>query len=121
MVLVEFIGAFSTGPETFYAATPPGMTEFRIVGGRAVCMNADPGDGETVTISFAGVDLGVFTFGSGIGAGAGATYVPDATNGSRINTVTYIATGTIKAVGSSMATTSIDIILQLDEYCAPLS
>jgi hypothetical protein len=118
--MVTFQGTFSTGPETFYAATPPGVAKFRVVGGRLTCMSGGAASAETVTISANSVTLGVFTLSTTV-AGTSVSYVPNASTGNTITTVGDASTGCLVAVGSSMTSTVMNIILELDDSVAPLT
>ena len=106
--------AFAAGALTTYFYVPYRCTLRSISG----IVNADPGDAETVTVTYgatvaAATAMGVLTFGTDIAAGAIGTWTEDATTGG-----TVMAEGSyLKFVTSAAATAVCDLDIELDPYC----
>ncbi len=96
--------AFASGAIVTYFPAPYRCTVRDVV----ACVQADPGDGETLTFANGSDTLGVATFGTTIAAGALATWVADATNGNKV-----LAEGDLIKITSSTATAA-DCIINLE-------
>jgi len=105
--------AFASGALTTYFYVPYRCTLRSISG----IVQADPGDGETVTVTYgttvaAATAMGTLTFGTDIAAGAIGTWAADATTGD-----TVMAAGSyLKFVTSAAATAVCDLNIELDPY-----
>jgi len=105
--------AFAAGALTTYFYVPYKCTVADIAG----IVQADPGDDETVTVTYgatvtAATAIGVLTFGSTIAAGAIGTYVANTTTGK-----TVLAEGSyLKFVTTAAATAILDISIELDPH-----
>lgn len=102
--------AFAAAAATYFFLVPYRCT-LRTVSG---IVQADPGDGETITMTNNGDDtgLGVLTFGTDIAAGATGVWVADATNGSQVLEKGDI----IKIVTSAGAVAQCDLNIEFDPY-----
>jgi hypothetical protein len=106
--------AFAAGALTTYFQLPYRCTMRNIKG----IVQADPGDDETVTVTYgttvagATIAIGVLTFGNDIAAGAVGTWVADATTGETV----MAKDGYLKFVTSAAATAVCDLNIELDPY-----
>ena len=78
----------------------------------ATC-DADPGDGDTITIAYGATTIGVVTFGSSIAAGATGTYAVDASGKD-----TRVPAGGVLKITMSQSDAAVAgyLSIQLDEY-----
>lgn len=106
--------AFAAGALTTYWQLPYKCTMRNLRG----IVQADPGDDETVTVTYgataatATTAIGVMTFGTDIAAGAVGTWVADTTTGDTV----MAADGFLKFVTSAAATAVCDLDIELDPY-----
>ena len=126
--LVQFQATIYLGSTTdqVYVALPPSVTKYRILGGRMTCMSG--GNSASHVTSLYGTDsggssrlLGTITLTTT--PGLSATYIPNSTYGNTICFVSDVAAGAILVLPASTWTTSgiYHIILEVDDYCVPLS
>jgi hypothetical protein len=102
--------AFAAGALTTYFQVPYRCT----LRGLSGSVDADPGDGETVTVykDTGSVELGTLTFGSGIAAGAKGTFAANATYGD-----TVLAAGDLlKIVTSTASAANLTLTIELDPH-----
>lgn len=110
--------AFAAGAVTEYFRVPYRCT-LRGVSG---IVQADPGDGETITVTggatvAAATALGTLTFGTDIAAGAIGTWAADATTGT-----TVLESGSyLKLVTSAAAAAKCDLIIELDPFARTIA
>jgi len=113
VVSLEILGK-SSGTVDHYC-TAPFRSTLRDV--RARC-HVDPGDADTLTVSYGSYTLGVATFSSSISAGDAATWVEDTSSG---NTV-IAAGGKIKVQASELAAvgtgSTVHVDLEFDPHAA---
>lgn len=104
---------FAAGAVTHYMIVPYRCTLRSVTG----IVQADPGDGETITLteSVNSTALGVLTFGSTIAAGAEGTWVADTTDGDHVLEEGEL----IKFVTSAAAAAQCDLNIELDPYALP--
>lgn len=107
-------GAFATSAKTTFFPIPYRCTVRDIT----AIVQADPGDGQTITITAgetagtATTAIGVYTFGTDIAAGATGEWTPDATDGD-----TVIEKGSVlKLVTSAGSTANFNLNIELDPY-----
>jgi len=107
------VSSFAAGAVTSFFYVPYRCTVADIGG----IVQADPGDGETVTVTYgttvaAATAIGVLTFGTDIAAGAIGTYVANTTTGK-----TVLAQGSyLKFVTSAAAAAVLDMSIELDPH-----
>ena len=106
--------AFAAGAATTYFLVPYRCTVREI----SAIVQADPGDAETITVTYgataatASTAIGTLTFGSTIAAGATATWAADATTGDTV----CAEGGFLKFVTSAASAANCDIDIELDPY-----
>ena len=100
---------------TTYMAVPYRCTMRNLTG----IVQADPGDSETVTVTYGtaaascSTAIGVLTFGSSIAAGAVGTWAADASTGDTV----MASGGFLKFVTTAGAAAQCDLDVELDPYC----
>ena len=105
--------AFATGATTTFFPVPYRCTVRNIT----AIVQADPGDDETITVTYgatvaAATAIGVSTFGSDIAAGDLGTWAADATTGETV----LAAGGFLKFVTSAAAAANVLVDIELDPY-----
>lgn len=78
--VLGFTLAGDTSSKTRYIPAPYRCTVWDM----AAAVDADPGDGETITVKKGATTVGVLTFGTDIAAGAKGTFALDSTNGGTV-------------------------------------
>jgi len=97
------------GATTFYIPVPSRSTIKTV---QAAC-SADPGDGETITVSKGSTTVGVLTYGTDIAAGATGVYAADSTGGETI----FAAGEVVKVVISQLtAAATFCGYIEFDEF-----